>query len=235
MTAQLHAALEYLKRGFSVLPLIPNDKKPVGRWRRWQKAPMSPDIAALWWEGALQPTPGIGIITGRASQGLTVLDVEPEHVAYVKHKVGFPKTPIVHTARGGVHIYCKGDNRCSKLIIGDRRVGDIRGNGGYVVAPPSSIRSSAYRWTRDFDWSDLEDAPEWAQARRTRERVAPPLVGFRQPVGRLLAELSSSILYALDGYTGNWSSSERDFRVMCECVHRHGTRLPGPHRAGRRA
>ena len=67
-------AVTYLKRGMSVIPLKPQDKRPLlSSWKDYQRKQMGiGDLKGFWKE---TPEANIGIITGAIS-GITVVDVD---------------------------------------------------------------------------------------------------------------------------------------------------------------
>jgi hypothetical protein len=84
------------------------------------------------------PDAGVGIITGAASGGLLVADFDGP----VPTGVRLPSTPIVETTRG-THVYTNGgDGVACKTFRG----GDIKAEGGYVVAPPTRIDGKQRNW-----------------------------------------------------------------------------------------
>jgi len=104
-----------------------------------------------WWT-TMWPAANIGIATGAVS-GIVVLDIDgAEGQATLQEliaKHGFlPRTRVVKTARG-FHFYFKLAQGVSVPCSTGNGL-DIRGNGGYVVAPPS-IHSSGhvYEWCND--------------------------------------------------------------------------------------
>jgi hypothetical protein len=218
MTTQLAAAHTYLDRGISILPLQSQSKRPFGAWKLLQQSRMGSNAADNWWSGRIQPTPGLGIITGEISGGLSVLDIEPEHVDHVLRSVTLPDTPVVHTARGGLHVYCHGATRNRKLTLDDRIVGDVRGNGGYVVAPPTQINSGVYAWHGPTDWNvgELAELPTWAAVPEIVTTTRPPLVSFRSDPS--LSRLPSKVLRAMDNPQPRRSLSELDYWVVMECI-----------------
>lgn len=123
-------ALEYTSRGYSVMP-VRKDKEPTGKWKYLQTEKVSDEQVEKWFKNG----ENIGIITGKIS-GLTVIDVDT-------YKGGdptpFPETYTVKTGRGGLQLYYQYDPNFT--ISADGYPGmpgiDIRGEGGYVVAPPS--------------------------------------------------------------------------------------------------
>jgi len=104
---------------------------------------------AEWWR--LYPDANIGIATG---QGLLVVDIDPRSggsLEALNAVVPLPTTAILRTGGGGLHLYFSYDptltirNSASKLAPGI----DIRGENGYVVAPPSIHASgNRYRWDK---------------------------------------------------------------------------------------
>jgi hypothetical protein len=143
-------ALWYLeKMNFSVIPIRPGDKKPLIPWLPYQKERATREQIVTWWTE--NPTANVGIVTGEISD-LGVIDVDSETgkkniEAYLSDSF---LAPIVNTPRGGLHYYCKhekGMTNKAGVIEGT----DFRGNGGYVVAPPSvNGKGKAYRWEPDF-------------------------------------------------------------------------------------
>ncbi len=139
------AALGYLGRGFSVIPVKP-DKKPFLKWEEYQKRRPTSEEVGEWW--AKWPSAMIGIVTGAIS-GVSVIDVD-ESQGHEELQKCIPDSllmPTVKTPRGGQHLYFKtpslsiGNN--ARIIPGC----DFRGEGGYVVAPPSvNGTGKAYEW-----------------------------------------------------------------------------------------
>jgi hypothetical protein len=128
-------------------------------------ATTDPARIAEWWRR--WPTANVAIRTGAVS-GLVVLDVDPRHggaatLAELERQHGkLPKTARALTGSGGQHIYFRhpgGELRNSAGSIGDGL--DVRGDGGYVVAPPSLHESARrYRWMRELE-RGLDDWPAW--------------------------------------------------------------------------
>lgn len=134
----LNWALSYSNRA-SIIP-VGKDKKPLINWKPYQAKKATKEEITAWWEKF--PGANVGIITGQISN-IAVIDVEKGG------KIDdLPKTAMVQTGGGGWHLYyeyCPGTENKTRV----RPLTDIRGNGGYVVAPPS-IHSSGkeYVWIR---------------------------------------------------------------------------------------
>lgn len=118
-----------------------------------------------WWTRL--PSANLGVATGAVS-GLAVLDVDPDHggdaslEALIARHGDLPQTLIAHTGGGGRHLYFRhpGEGRKVKCSTGELAPGlDVRGDGGYVVAPPS-----VHETGRQYGWgAECEPAalPEW--------------------------------------------------------------------------
>jgi bifunctional DNA primase/polymerase-like protein len=155
----LGAALEYRELGWSVLPLKPGSKEPNHRvlreihgaseWRSFSKRPPSAPEIRAWFK--CDPSAGLGILTGTASGGLVVADVDGQLPG--RH----PATPTVKTGRGW-HLYAQ----ARSPVTGKRMSwGDLKGDGGYIVAPPSlHPAGSTYSWAISPSEAELVDLSE---------------------------------------------------------------------------
>jgi Bifunctional DNA primase/polymerase, N-terminal len=89
----------------------------------------------------------LAIRTGTAS-GLLVLDIDPRHGGHIDHRLMTP-TATVATGGGGWHLHYRhpGVPVLSRPLPGRTGV-DIKADGGYVVAPPSTHPHTRmpYRW-----------------------------------------------------------------------------------------
>lgn len=157
-------------------------------------ATTDPDIIAGWW--ARWPDANVGIATGR---GLVVIDIDPGHdgdgtLVDLKRTLGaLPDTVEVITGSGGRHIYLEApvEVRNSQGNAGGLGAGvDVRGDGGYVVAPPSVHRSGrSYAWEASsrpeaVDVAPLPDAWLAAMTARPKLRVIPGSKGEPIPEGQ---------------------------------------------------
>ena len=142
---KLQAALHYCDKGFSVIPIRP-DKKPFIQWQDFQKRRATDEEIRAWW--TKWPMANVGIVTGEIS-GIFVIDCDNEE-AYNKIQELLPDsfiTCIAKTPRG-YHLYLiypKGQNisNATSIIPGV----DIRGEGGYIIAPPSvNVEGKVYMW-----------------------------------------------------------------------------------------
>jgi hypothetical protein len=152
----LEAALAYAGRGWPVLPIEPQGKRPLREWGKGvHDATTDPEIIRSWWTRwpsanvAIALPPGIiGVDvdgdTGRANLG------------------AMPPTPAVNTGRG-YHYYLRAPKGVTvRNGVGVRPGIDIRATGGYLVAPPSVHATGViYDWTLTPEDEPLADCPEW--------------------------------------------------------------------------
>jgi hypothetical protein len=186
------AALGYLARGWSVIPLRPRDKRPAVAWQDYQRSRPTEDEVDLWL--TRRPGANIGIVTGAVS-GLVVVDVDPGHggtqgLAALEQRNGpLPRTVEAVSGGGGRHLYFAhpGGHVRNKVALAPGV--DLRGDGGMIVAPPSVHPSGRrYTWRPGRGPGELMPAPipRWLleQARSPDGPAGHPPGHWR----RLLAE-----------------------------------------------
>jgi|ERR1044071_1786247 hypothetical protein len=144
----INEALIYAQQGFSVIPLKPRDKRPLVTWEPFQNMIASISTVKFWWEQ--WPNANIGIVTGKIS-GIVVVDCDSmaglKRVRNYIRATLVGKIPMASTS-AGVHLYFK--HPMDKFINNRGKMledVDVRGDGGYVVAPPSMHSSGKkYSW-----------------------------------------------------------------------------------------
>lgn len=144
------AATAYLARGWSVLPLRSRNKRPLMPWESLQRARPSEADVAQWFER--WPDANVGIVTGEISN-LIVLDVDPQHggdssLERLERQFGAVSPTIeAATGGGGRHLYFAHPGTLVRNRAGIAQGIDLRGDGGYIVAPPSIHPSGGrYAW-----------------------------------------------------------------------------------------
>ena len=161
------AAASYLARGWSVLPLKRGDKRPLILWETLQQHQADAATLAQWF--SRWPDANVGIVTGEISN-LIVLDVDPKHggddsLAELERRFSkLPETVEARTGGGGRHLYFAHPGGLLLNRAGLRQGIDLRGDGGYVVAPPSLHPSGQhYAWApaRSPDEVGLAPLPRW--------------------------------------------------------------------------
>lgn len=138
--SDLEAARRYLARGWSVLPLRPRDKRPLILWEHLQHERPSEQDVVEWFRR--WPDANIGIVTGEISN-LIVLDIDPKHggdaaLGRLEQRFG-PLSATVEAVTGGDgrHLYFAHPGGLTRNRAGLAQGIDLRGDGGYIVAPPS--------------------------------------------------------------------------------------------------
>ncbi|MEW6628521.1 MAG: phage/plasmid primase, P4 family [Pseudomonadota bacterium] len=158
--------------GFSVFPLKPRDKRPALKWEAYQTERASPDLVRRW----SQMESNIGIATGAVS-GLVVLDLDSDEAVQEAERRGIPNTITVKTGKG-LHVYFQHPGTEIGNRAGILPGWDIRGDGGYVVAPGSVHPSGAiYEWQNPPGLFELAPLPDWLAdmlARKEPERRSEP-------------------------------------------------------------
>ncbi len=174
-------ALPYARAGYHVFPIhtIRNGacscggikrckpgKHPVGTLvpNGLKDATTDPEVIKVWW--SKMPDANIGIATGRESN-LVVLDVDGAEgealLAELERQYGpLPPTAVVKTGKGRhLHFaYPKGVTKVRTVARKKLKL-DVRGDGGYVVAPPSIHESGhTYIFTKS-DVNALPECPAW--------------------------------------------------------------------------
>lgn len=146
--------------GFCVFPVTapshygsaPGKRPLIKEWP--QLATTDPQQIEAWW--SRWPEANIGVATGRPSN-IWVLDVDmksggPDGLSTLRkleQEMGpFPDTLTAITGSGGLHLYFRYDPEAPVRSRADVLPGiDVRGDGGYVVAPPSlHVSGSRYKW-----------------------------------------------------------------------------------------
>ena len=185
----IEAAVAYAGRGLPVFPC--NGKVPLTE-HGFQDASTDPKSVLTWW--TRWPTANVGMPTGEAS-GVVVLDVDVQHggtgtLAELERRHGkLPPTAEVLTPSGGRHYWFS--HRPLKSTAGVLGEGlDTRGEGGYVVLPPSvGENGRPYMFLQKRDRAEL---PEWIVrlVNDKRRNGSPPVEGVI-PEGRRRQELLS--------------------------------------------
>ena len=145
---------KYYKSGYSLLPIKKNSKEPYIKWKQYQKKrPNFTDVLDWCIE---YDNPNIALVTGDISN-LTVIDVDNPSILpeLIKEVPEINETTRVKTKRG-YHFYFSGNSINSTNNLLNMGV-ELRGNGCYVVAPPSIIDDFTY--TFEVPLSEIQPLP----------------------------------------------------------------------------
>ena len=161
------AALDYLDRGWSVIPIHEKAKRPAVPWKVYQKRHAKKKTVHEWFRRS--PNYNVGIVTGELS-GLVVVDVDPRHdgdksLHRLEQENGpLPVTLESITGGGGRHLYFAHPGSEVHNRVGILAGIDLRGDGGCIVAPPSIHPSGKpYRWVkgRGPGQANIAQMPDW--------------------------------------------------------------------------
>lgn len=151
------AAREFAAAGVPVFPCVPGGKRPLTE-HGFHDATTDPEQIRAWWRQ--YPEANLGVPTGAAS-GVVVVDVDVHgpvngFTAFERaHNAGLVDgwQLLVSTPSGGMHAYYPATAGLSQRSWQAARAGiDFRGEGGYIVVPPSTVSSgrggASYRMRR---------------------------------------------------------------------------------------
>jgi Bifunctional DNA primase/polymerase, N-terminal len=184
----LERAIRYARRWpvFPCIPSGPRAKTPCTK-HGFYDATRDPERIERWWRR--WPDATIGLPTG-APTGLVVLDIDVKNgvdgftaLAALGRDISIyeNETARVRTRSGGLHVYFDTGGRAFRSSKGQTGLGrglDVRGIGGYVIAPAPGngyefIAIDAGSWSdprSGIDTAPLASAPEWLNPPRV-ERV----------------------------------------------------------------
>lgn len=164
----LDAAIKYATQyGWAVFPVSPKTKKPLTP-HGCKDAKKTVGPIQAWWKR--YPDASIGVATGSVSN-LIVIDEDIDESKDVdgfksirqweKENGTLTETAYVLTGRGGNHLYYhytgKDIGNRTALLEGV----DVRGEGGYVIAPPSiHPNGTEYTWEADPEEIPIAEADD---------------------------------------------------------------------------
>jgi len=137
-------ATRYLGIGWNVIP-VGRDKRPaLGSWKEYQTRRVTEGEIRRWWTE--RPAAGVAILTGALS-GVIVVDADSEEGSRAVRKLMNGPTLEARTGGGGTHYYFRHPGGRVPSLVRFMPGVDCRGDGGYVVAPPSGHPSGGlYSW-----------------------------------------------------------------------------------------
>ena len=133
LATTLDAARAYAARGWAVLPIRAGSKVPLTA-HGIKDASRDPATIRKWW--SRWPGAGVGIACGSLSSGLVVLDCDAAEFVWALEKScgALPETYTVATGRGSHRYFISPEPIRTQTLAPHL---EIRGEGAYVVAPPS--------------------------------------------------------------------------------------------------
>lgn len=194
------AARELACAGVPVFPCVPGGKRPLTE-HGFHDATADPHQVETWWRQ--HPGANIGVPTG-APSGMVVVDVDVHgpvdgfHAFSRAHRAGLVDgwQFLVSTPSGGMHAYYPATpGEVQRSWQASRAGVDFRGDGGYVVVPPSEVSTGGaavgYRVrqinTGPSSMPDSDRLRDFLDPRPTPRRSASPDVARQADVTRLAA------------------------------------------------
>lgn len=150
MSNLIQKAKDYSRAGVSVIPTRADKRPALKEWTGYQSNIMTEEEVDSLFTGAI----GLGIVCGKVSGGLEVIDVDTKHdttgtlweefsrLLEDNLPDTYKELVIAQTKSGGYHIYY----RC-EAVEGNKKLAnklnrevliETRGQGGYVIAPPTA-------------------------------------------------------------------------------------------------
>ncbi|GAT74073.1 DNA primase/polymerase-like protein [Microbacterium sp. HM58-2] len=202
-------ARELARAGIPVFPVAPGEKRPLA-FRGFLDATTDLRIVERWWRR--HPSANLAIPTGAAS-GVVVVDVDVRHVdgrsAFRRAQANGLASGwllLVTTPSGGTHAYFPATPGLAQPCWQAPRAGiDFRGDGGYILVPPSSLLKDAE--PRRYQVTSLGSGPAATiDASRLRDALDPRPV----PRARAVAAVRSADAERLATWVARRTEGERN-------------------------
>lgn len=156
----LERVLDYHRRGWSIVPILPGAKRPLVRWKPYQDRTATPEELRGWF--GQWPSAGPAVVLGPVSD-LFVIDVDGReaHEALLQRLGSEPRAPKVLSGsrepfRYHLFFRCPPTETKAKQTPWHPHL-EFRGRGGIVVLPPAIHKSgNPYAW---LEGQSLEDVP----------------------------------------------------------------------------
>ena len=165
----------YLLGGDKVFPCSRNKKSPLTK-NGFKDASSDEQTINAWWDK--HPDANIGLPTGKTNN-LVVVDVDVKNdvggmasLKQLQDECGEFDTRVVHTPSGGLHFYFNYPDGVDAIKNRTNMMPgiDIRADGGYVIAPGSSVYGNYYEFD-DVD-KEIAELPQKLQELLISNRVS---------------------------------------------------------------
>ncbi|NPD33085.1 hypothetical protein HLV35_07435 [Eggerthellaceae bacterium zg-997] len=211
------AALGYAESGWAVLPLAPRGKRPATA-HGVSDATTDPGQVAAGWRAV--PDMNVGVACGAPSGGLVVIDVDVDDergldghaalYAWEREHGELPETCSVKTGRGGTHLLYVADREVRPSANPELGI-DVRGDGSYVMAPPSVHPNG-----REVAW----ETPPWEVPPAAADGRVMAFIEHVRPAADRAGEGGRRPPLALPERVGEGARDETMFRAACSMVSR---------------
>ncbi len=156
----LESALQYSDQfNYPIIPVNPENKKPLIKWLDFQNRKATKEEINEWWNK--WPDAMIGGVTGQISHDF-VIDVDNPQgdEALSEYLPESLLTPTAITPRGGKHLHFEHPQDNITIKAGLLPHVDYRGQGGFIILPPScNSNGKKYQWVNGLSLEDLPRSP----------------------------------------------------------------------------
>lgn len=183
------AALEFAQAGVPVFPCVPFGKRPLTP-NGFHAATTVEGVIARWWQQ--WPDANIGMPTGQAT-GVEVVDIDVREsgsgfAAFQRAldgNVAGGELARVRTPSDGMHAYYRSGSHPQRCWQAAGAHIDFRGDGGYILVPPSAIRTPSGPVAYRVSWlGSLPGASIDATALRAFIDPRPVPTAYSGTIGR---------------------------------------------------
>lgn len=173
-----------------------------------------------WWQR--RPWANLAIATGAVS-GIVALDVDvakdgPESLKDLEAEHGpLPDTPVSLTGGGGLHAIFSHPGQPVQNKVGIASGLDVRGDGGYIIAPPSlHVSGNRYAWdlAADPETTPIASLPGWLATIAARREVVRQL----EP-GAMITSYRNVTLFRVAGALRRVGVAPDDIAAMLQCFN----------------
>lgn len=200
------AAEHYVNSGWSVIPVSRSNKEPLIKWTEYQKRLPTKAELDEWFN---KNDVNIAIVTGSVSD-LGVIDADGEEGLDELGKKGYT-SPVSVLTGTGKHLYFKGCDARNTWLSKEHQGLDTRGEGGYVIAPPSvHMSGKKYSWVNNV-YPRVTQLPNWPVAKEVEKLVVPTVA---------LPSTEPWLTKAMDG-VGSGERHRTLVKLVCYFIPRH--------------
>jgi hypothetical protein len=173
-------ARRYLEAGFSLIPCT-RDKKPGIAWQEYTIRSAYKHEVDRWFKPFEEEHQSIGLVCGAISNNLVVIDLDGipairKFASQFKNLCEQTRS-VLTGSQEGVHLYFRVKDLTANANVRVQDVGgfELRGNGQYVIAPPSRHPSGheyrIYRNNPIMELDNLNEVRDWMESLRENEQA----------------------------------------------------------------
>ena len=197
--------LPFFVPDWSYIPIDMESKKPAIPWKQYQSLRADYYLITEW----LKKGWSLGLVTGKVS-GVVVVD--DDRVKHGLNEWGFESEVISETRSGGKHYYFKYSEGVVNTANPEIHV-DIRGEGGYVIIPPTK----GYSWVKPpvvFSLDLLSEIPNEIKAVLYRSNQSTGKVRLTDHVALQEGSRNTALLEMANSLCNRYSEAEWTTAVL---------------------